>query len=83
MIYFDSSNANDMTNAQKIQMINEALERSGAASKYSAKAEIVNGKILYSKSRMNATCESKIRLTFKEILWMTNGQDARAILSAK
>lgn len=72
-----------MTIAQKVQMINEALIKSGAAVKESAKAEIIEGKVLYSKVRMNATGASKIRLTFREILWMTNGQDAIAIIAAK
>lgn len=70
-----------MTTTQKIQMINEALVKSGAAIKESAKAEIIGGKILYSKIRKNATGTSKIRLTFKEILWMTSGEDARAIMA--
>lgn len=72
-----------MTTAQKVQMINEALVRSGAAVKESAKAEIIKGKVFYSKERVNATCTTKVRLTLREILWMTNGQDARAILSAR
>jgi hypothetical protein len=68
-----------MTTATKINMINEALVKSGASVKESAKAEIVDGKIVYTKERKNATCVTRIRLTFKEILWMMNSQDAIAI----
>lgn len=69
-----------MTTIEKVALINEALVNSGAAVKEQAKAEIVDGKILYSKERKNATSTTKVRLTFKEILWMTNGTDARNII---
>ncbi len=69
-----------MTTIEKVALINEALVNSGAAVKESAKAEIIDGKILYSKERKNATCTTKVRLTFKEIIWMTNGTDARVII---
>lgn len=69
-----------MTTIEKVALINEALVNSGAAVKEQAKAEIVDGKILYSKERKNSTSTTKVRLTFKEILWMTNGTDARNII---
>lgn len=66
---------------EKVALINEALVKSGAAIKESAKAEIIDGKILYSKERKNSLgTTTKIRLTLKEIIWMTNGNDARNII---
>jgi HJR/Mrr/RecB family endonuclease len=71
-----------MTTATKIQMINEAILRSEYAVNKNAKAEIVNGKVVYSCDRQNVTCVTRIKLTYKEILGMLWGQDARAIYNA-
>jgi hypothetical protein len=70
---------NAMTTAEKVSKINECLLRSGAALKNGALAEIRDGKVFYSMLRQNATCVTKIKLTFKEIIWMVNTNDAREL----
>jgi len=70
-----------MSKHTKADKINEAIARSASAVDKQAKAEIVEGLIVYSIVRKGAYVTTRIRVTLMDILYMLNGADVRAIKS--
>lgn len=71
-----------MTKAEKAQMINKAITRSNWAISVEAKAEITeDGRIQYSMITRPIR-PYRIRVSFRKIMSLLQGQDIRAIIAA-
>jgi len=68
-----------MNKQAKIDQINDAITRSSVAASKEAKAELVNGKVVYTFIRKGAYTSTRIRATLMDILSMLNGEDIRII----
>lgn len=68
-----------MKKEQKIKLINEAILRSEVATSLNMKAELIDGKIVYSQDAKSSTSIYSIRIKFSQILYKLQGNDIREL----